>query len=91
MPSGTRLVEQPGAHGAGPAIIVQLPPSRPEWPFAFEPEAAVALRAIDEAPTVLEAARAAARREGVSVEVAAARLGAVARDALRRGALEITV
>jgi SAM-dependent methyltransferase len=89
MPSGTRLVEQPGAHGAGPAVIVQLPPSQPEWPFAFEPAAALALRAIDESPTVLDAARAAAEQDGVSVEVAAERLGRVARDALRRGALQV--
>ena len=89
MPSGTRLLEQPSAHGAGPAVVVQLPPFRPEWPFALEPAAAAALRAIDEAPSVLEAARAAARREGVPVEAAAERLERVARDALRRGALEV--
>jgi SAM-dependent methyltransferase len=89
MPSGTRLVEQPGAHGAGPAVIVQLPPSQPEWPFALEPGAALELRAIDEAPTVLDAARLAARRDGVPVEEAARRLARVAADALRRGALEV--
>jgi hypothetical protein len=55
----------------------------------LEPAAAAALRAIDEAPSVLEAARAAARREGVPVEAAAERLERVARDALRRGALEV--
>jgi SAM-dependent methyltransferase len=89
MPSETRLVEQPSAHGAGAAVIVQLPAARPEWPFALEPLAATALREIGEAPSVLEAARMAARREGGSVDAAAARIVAVARDALRRGALEV--
>ena len=89
MPASTRLVEQPSAHGAAAAIIVQLPQARPEWPFALEPVAATLLREIDGAPSVLEAARAAAHREGVSLDVAVGRVVAVARDALRRGALEI--
>ena len=84
MPVGVRLVEQPSAHGAGAAVIVQLPASRPEWPFALEPSAAVALRAIDAASSVLEAARGEARRAGLNVEVAASQFAAIARDALRR-------
>ncbi|HTB74643.1 MAG TPA: methyltransferase [Polyangiaceae bacterium] len=91
MPVGTRLVEQPSAHGAGAAVIVQLPASRPEWPFALEPAVAAALREIDAAPTVLEAARMGARRKGVQVDEAAGQLAAVARDGLRRGALEVSV
>ena len=90
MPVGTRLVEQPSAHGVGPAVIVQLPASRPEWPFALEPAVAAALRDIDAAPTVLEAARPGARRAGVQFDEAAGRLTTVARDGLRRGALEVT-
>jgi SAM-dependent methyltransferase len=87
---GTRLVDQPSAHGAGAAVIVQLPATRPEWPFVLEPEAAIALRGIDQAPSVLEAARAAAGRGGESLEAAVGRIAAVARDALRRGALEVS-
>jgi SAM-dependent methyltransferase len=82
MPAGTRLVEQPSVHGAGAAVLVQLPASRPEWPFALEPSVADALRAIDAASSVLEAAGAGAQRAG--------QLAAIARDALRRGALEVT-
>lgn len=90
MAPGTRLVEQPSAHGAGAAVIVQLPATRPEWPFVLEPEAALALRGIDEAPSVLEAARAAAGRGGESVGAAVVRVVAVAREGLRRGALEVS-
>jgi len=89
MPASTRLVDQPSAHGAAAAVIVQLPPARPEWPFALEPAAATLLGEIDGAPSVLEAARALAHREGVSHDAAVGRVVAVARDALRRGALEI--
>ena len=89
LPAGTRLVEQPGVHGASAAVIVQVPPGSPEWPFAIEGAAAVDMQTIDEAPSVLEAARTAARREGTGVDVAAARLAAVARDGLRRGALAV--
>ncbi len=91
MPVGTRLVEQPSGHGAGAAVIVQLPASRPEWPFALEPAVAAALREIDAAPTVLDVARVGARRVNVQVDEAAGQLAAVARDALRRGALEVSV
>jgi hypothetical protein len=86
--AGTRLVDQPGAHGAPSAVIVNLSPARPEWPFAIDPEAALSLAAIDEAPTVIEAARTASRRDGLPFDAAVARVVAVARDALRRGALE---
>ncbi len=89
VPASTRLVEQPAVHGAAAAVIVQLPLARPEWPFALEPAVAAMLREIDGAPSVLEAARAAACREGVPLDTAVARFVAVARDALRRGALDI--
>ncbi len=89
LPAGTRLVDQPGAHGAPAAVIVQLPATRPEWPFALEPAAAAALRAMDQAPTVLEATRGTSHRDGISFERAAEVLEAVARDALRRGALDV--
>ncbi len=89
LPAGTRLIDQPDAHGAPAAVIVQVPQTRPEWPFAIEPSAAVALREIDRAPTVLEAARGTAHREGVSLERAAEILEVVAREALRRGALDV--
>jgi SAM-dependent methyltransferase len=88
MPAGTRLVEQPSAHGAAAAVIVQLPPGWPEWPYAAPPAVALDLELIDEAPTVLEAARAAALRDGTAIDAAVVRIAAVARDALRRGALE---
>jgi len=90
MPSGTRLVDQPSAHGAAAAVLVQLAPARPEWPYAIEPEAGRALRGIDEAPTVLEAAQAAARGESEALDGVVSRFAAVARDALRRGGLEVT-
>ena len=87
--AGTRLVAQAGVHGAAPAVIVQLAPGRPEWPFATDPETAAALQAIDAAPSVLDAARDTARRLGAPVDPIASRFAAVARDALRRGALEV--
>jgi SAM-dependent methyltransferase len=88
LPAGTRLVDQPSAHGAGAAVLVQLAPSQPEWPFALEPWSAGVLRDIDSAPRVLEAVRAVAQREGVPGDAMVARVATVARDALRRGALE---
>ena len=75
LPTGTRLVEQPGAH----AVIVQLPPARPEWPFAVEPDAALALQEIHDAPSVLEAARRRAERTGALIEAVAPRVGYCAR------------
>ncbi len=88
IPAGTRLVEQPAVQGAPPAVIVQLAPSAPEWPFALALDAAAALRAIDGAPSVMDAARGTAQREGQPLEATAARFALLARDALRRGALE---
>lgn len=88
LPAGTRLVEQPSAHGAGAAVLVQFSPSQPEWPFALEPWSASVLRDIDTAPRVLEAVRVVARRDGVPADAIVARVASVARDALRRGALE---
>lgn len=81
VPVGTRFVEQPSVQGVPPAVIVQLPAASPEWPFALAVDAAAAVRAIDAAPTVLDAARA----SGTGAEA----MAAVARDALRRGALHV--
>jgi SAM-dependent methyltransferase len=47
LPSGTRLVRQPEMPGVPPAVIVQLAPERPEWPFALSPEAAQVLQLAD--------------------------------------------
>jgi SAM-dependent methyltransferase len=89
LPAGTRLIDQPGVHGAPAAVIVQIPPTRPEWPFAIEPAAAVELKEIHRAPSVLEAARETAQAAGIPLERAAELLEALARDALRRGALDV--
>jgi hypothetical protein len=86
---GTRLVTQPGVHGAAAAVIVQLPAGRPEWPFATDPDVAAILQAIDGAPSVLQAANDAARRSGAPLDPLVKRFAAVARDGLRRGALEL--
>jgi precorrin-6B methylase 2 len=91
FPAGTRLVDQPLGHGAPASVIVQLPANRPEWPVVVQAAAAAILRAIDQAPTVLDAARASAGRDGAPLERAVAAFDITARDGLLRGALELAV
>ena len=81
LPRGTRLVEQPAAHGAPAAVIVHFPPTRPEWPVVVTPATAAILRAIDQSPSVQEAARA---LQGVSLDD----IVHATRDALTRGILD---
>ena len=74
-------VEQPAAHGAPAAVIVQLPPTRPEWPVVVPPATAAILRAIDQSPTVQEATR---TLPGVALDD----ILQATRDALTRGTLD---
>jgi SAM-dependent methyltransferase len=82
LPANLRLVEQPAVHGAGAAVLVQMPAARPEWSFAIAPAAAEVLRAVHRAATVGDAITALAAsvpRDGVL---------AATRHALRSGALD---
>jgi SAM-dependent methyltransferase len=89
LPEGAMPIDQPMPNGAPPAVVIQLPPGRPEWPVVFDARSAAILSRIAEAPSVLDAARAAARDERVALETLLARIESVARDALLRGALDI--
>jgi precorrin-6B methylase 2 len=90
FPDGTRLVEQPSGQGSPAAVIVHLPASRPEWPVVVQPAAAAMLRAIDRAPTVLDAARSSGAHDGPSFDRVAEAYEAAAREALAKGALEVS-
>jgi SAM-dependent methyltransferase len=89
LPEGAVPIDQPMPNGAPPAVVIQLPSGRPEWPVVLDARSAAILSRIAEAPTVLDAARGAARDEGVALEALLARIESVARDALLRGALDI--
>jgi precorrin-6B methylase 2 len=90
FPEGTRLVEQPSGQGAPAAVIVHLPATRPEWPVVVQPAAATMLRAIDRASSVLEAARSSGAHDGPSFDRIAEAYEAAAREALVKGALEVS-
>jgi methylase of polypeptide subunit release factors len=82
LPQGARLVAQPAAHGAAAAVIVQLPPGRPEWSAVLAADAGPLVEAIDRSARVGDARGAFAGSE--------AAFEAAVRDALRRGALDVT-
>jgi len=83
FPPGTRLVDQPPVHGAPAAVILQLPPTRPEWPHVVPPTTATILSAIHRAPTVEEGARP-LTAQGIPLEA----ILEATRQALVTGALE---
>ncbi len=89
FPAGATSVEQPMPDGSAPALVIHPPPGRPEWPVVLDADSAAIARRIARAPTVLDAARAAARATGTPPDVQWMRVHAVARDALLRGALDI--
>lgn len=89
LPDGARPITQPLPDGASPAVVLQLPAGRPEWPVVLDAPSAAMVRRIAESPTVLDAARVIASEDGTSVDRQWARVEAVARDALLRGALDI--
>jgi SAM-dependent methyltransferase len=76
VPTGARLVEQPMPEGLPPSVVVQPPAGRPEWPAVLEASLAARVARIAQAPRVQDAG------EG-AVEAA--------REALLRGALDVTV
>ncbi|HEY3819459.1 MAG TPA: methyltransferase [Polyangiaceae bacterium] len=75
VPTGARLVEQPMPGGAPLSVVVQLPAGRPEWPAVLD--GALATRVA----RIAGAAR---------VEEAGDEAMAAAREALLRGALDVT-
>jgi SAM-dependent methyltransferase len=88
-PDGAARVEQPLPDGRPPAIVVQLPAGRPEWPVVLEGESAAIVERIAGSPTVGDAARRVAAEQGRPLEEARGRVDRVVRDALRRGALDV--
>ena len=89
LPKGACMVKQQLPNGAPPAVIVQLPAGRPEWPAVFDGPSATIVARIAEAPTVLDVARAMARETGAPIGSTYLQVEDVARDALLRGALDI--
>jgi SAM-dependent methyltransferase len=89
FPGGARLVAQPLPDGEAPAVIVQFPAGRPEWPSVLDASSAVVVERIARAATVADAARDIAHRAGVAFEESWPGVERVARDALLRGALEV--
>jgi SAM-dependent methyltransferase len=89
LPQGAALIEQPLPNGAPPAVIIQLPAGRPEWPVVLDTASAEIVARIADSPTVLDAARAVRLEKVTSFERQRTRVERVARDALLSGALEI--
>jgi hypothetical protein len=75
MPAGARLVEQPMPDGALPSVVVQLPAGRPEWPPVLDATLAARVARVAQAARVDEAGAGALE---------------TAREALLRGALDVT-
>jgi methylase of polypeptide subunit release factors len=74
FPPGSRLVEQAFPDGGPPAVVVQLPAGRPEWPPVLDGVLAARLARVVEAPRVSDAITDSALE--------------AAREGLLRGALE---
>ena len=89
LPQGAVLVPQPMPDGLPPAVIVQIPAGRPEWPVVLDAPSARIVSRIADAPTVLDATRAAAIEEVRSIDGLQEHVERVARDALLSGALDI--
>jgi SAM-dependent methyltransferase len=89
LPQGAHCVDQPMPNGDPASVVVTLPSGRPEWPVVLDAYAAAIVSRIAAAPTVLDAARAIAREQGVPPETLQGPVEKVARDALLRGALDI--
>jgi hypothetical protein len=89
LPHGASRLEQPLPSGGPPAVVIQFPPRRPEWPVVLDATSAGIVARITEAPTVLDAARDMAQAESTPIDRARLEVESAARDALLRGALEI--
>ena len=89
FPEGARRVEQRMPGDAPPAIVVQLPAGRPEWPAVLQAESAAIVARITESASVLDALQVIASERDMSLARTWDGVEQVVRDALLQGVLEV--